>query len=71
MESEQGQIETIAPLSFRATMKARLCDDDVAISWQSDADGAIVQSWWVECRIYDYLKNKTRKRRSQVEKTLP
>lgn len=41
METEQGQIEIIAPLSFRATMMARLCDYDVAISWQSDADGAM------------------------------
>ena len=28
MESEQGQIETIAPLSFRAIIMTRLCDDD-------------------------------------------
>ena len=32
MESEQDQIETIAPLSFRAMMMARLCDDDVVKS---------------------------------------
>ena len=44
MESEQDQIETIAPLSFRAMMMARLCDDDVVKSWQSDTDVAIA-SW--------------------------
>ena len=44
MESEESQIETIAPLSFRATMMARLSVDDVTISWQSDTDGAIA-SW--------------------------